>query len=185
MEHKEQHLQESCTLWNATLTQSVFVSMGMCMCTHAPTHTHRVLCRRWWIEAGEAVVIEFHFSDSAVSWRAKLERVRSLLCQPWCWSLWFSDDLILTLLCTTLCVCVCECVCVCVCVCSCDVVGSPSAQPGQREGRGGGAVAEEEALSVGTERAGFPVHLWSDLSVWLSACFGSAAYSGLRLELYT
>ena len=63
------------------------------------------------------------------------------------------------------CVCVCVCVCMYVCVRSCDVVGSPSAQPGQREGRGGGAVAEEEALSAGAERAGFPGHLWSDLSV--------------------
>lgn len=53
----------------------------------------------------------------------------------------------------------------CKCVCRCDVVGSPNAQPGQREGRGGGAVAEEEALSAGRERAGFPGHLWSDLSV--------------------
>lgn len=50
----------------------------------------------------------------------------------------------------------------CACVHERDVVGSPSAQPGQREGGRGGAVAEEEALSAGAERAGFPGHLWSD-----------------------
>lgn len=98
MQHKEQHFQESCTLWNATLTQSVFVGTCLRMCTHALTRAHRVLCRRWWIVAGEAVVIEFHFSGSAVSWRAKFERVCSLLCQPRCWSLWFSDALIPTLI---------------------------------------------------------------------------------------
>lgn len=108
MQHKEQHSQESCTLWNATLTQSIFVSTCMRMCTHVLMRTHRVLCRRWWIVAGEAVVIEFHFSGSAVTWRAKLERVCSLLRQPRCWPLWFSDALIPTLLCRTVCTRVCR-----------------------------------------------------------------------------
>lgn len=78
----------------------------ICLCKQMLAHVHTCTgaytqgsCRRWWIVAGVAVVIEFHFSGSAVSWRAKLERVCSLHCQPQRWSLWFSDALIATLLC--------------------------------------------------------------------------------------